>query len=236
MVWLWSFLIFFFFIVVIATSFGFGYVKAVDMVGREAARRNLRYIVLSTLVACAFGLVIPFLGKYGWVILNILFSVGFSVWLLTWFFRKKEFGDLLINIGRTSINKLFLWFGVFYALSITLMTWRLSVQISVGIPQSTSLEIQISQLVFCWIVVIFFLANGLSSLEFRKNGICFMFTFFNWRRVNSYNWEKSKPNVLTIWFKPRFPLFPGFMSMPIPTKHRDVVSQILDERLPGKKL
>jgi hypothetical protein len=239
MVWHWFYLIFFFFVVLIATSFWFGYVTAEDLVGREVAERNLRYFLPTMLLACAFGLIIPSLGEYGRVILHILISVGISVWLLTWFFRKKESGDLLINIGQTLINKFFFWLGLFYASYITLMTWRLSAQISVGIPQSTNLEIQISYLVLCWLMVILALALGLGGLEFRVNGICFMLTFFNWQRVNSYKWEKSQLNVLnvlTIWFKPRFPLLPGFLSTPIPTKHRDVVSQILDEQLPGKKL
>lgn len=161
--------------------------------------------------------------------------VSIIVWWLIWFFRKKEFGDLLINIGRTSINKYYFSFGVPYALLVTLSTCLLFVQMPVEIRQSLILEI-ISQLGFGWISAILFLAYGFSGLEFRENGICFMFTFLNWRRVKSYNWEKSKPNVLTIWFKPRFPLLPGFISIPIPTKHCDVVSQILDEQLSGGKL
>jgi hypothetical protein len=235
MVWLWGFLIFFFFIVSIATSFWFGWVRAADMVGREAVRRNLRYILLTMLIGCPFSFVIFFLGKPAWVSLQILVLVGISAWLLIWFFRKKEFGDLLINIGQTPINKYYLLCGVPYALFVTLGTCLLFVQMPVEIRQGLILEI-ISQLGYGWISAILFLAYGFSGLEFRENGICFMFIFLNWRRVNSYNWEKSKPNVLTVWFKPRFPLFPGFMSIPIPIKHRDVVSQILDEQLPGKKL
>jgi hypothetical protein len=236
MVWVlaWGFLIFFF-IVLIATSFWFGWVRAADMVGREAVRRNLRYILLSMLLGCPVSFVIYFLGKYRWVYLDILLLVGMSIWGLIWVSRKKEFGDLLINIGRTSINKYYLSFSVPYALFITLTTCLLLIQMPREIRQDLILEI-ISQFGYSWILAILFLAYGLSGLEFRKNGICFMFIFLNWRRVNSYNWEKSKPNVLTVWFKPRFPLFPGFMSIPIPIKHRDVVSQILDEQLPGKKL
>lgn len=234
MLWPWGFLIFFF-IVFIATSFLFGWVRAADMVGREAVRRNLRYILLSMLLGCAFSFVILFLGKYRWVCLDILVLVDISIRGLTWFFHKKEFGNLLINIGRTSINKYYFSFGVPYALFVTLTTCLLFVQMPGEIRQSLTLEI-ISQFGFGWISVILPLAYGFSGLEFRENGICFMFIFLNWRRINSYNWEKSKPNVLTVWFKPRFPLFPGFMSIPIPTKHCDVVSQILDEQLPGGKL
>jgi hypothetical protein len=236
MVWVlaWGFLIFFF-IVLIATSFWFGWVRAADMVGREAVRRNLRYILLSMLLGCPFGLVVSFSGKYRWVCLDILMLVGMSIWGRIWVSRKKEFGDLLINAGQTSINKYYFSFGVPYTLLLTLTTCLLLIQMPGEIRQSLILEM-ISQFGYLWIWAILFFAYGLSGLEFRENGICFMFIFLNWRRINSYNWEKSKPNVLTVWFKPRFPLFPGFWSIPIPIKHRDVVSQILDEQLPGKKL
>ena len=59
MVWLWGFLIFFF-IVFIATSIWFGWVKAADMVGREAVRRNLRYTLLTMLLGFVSGFVIFF--------------------------------------------------------------------------------------------------------------------------------------------------------------------------------
>jgi hypothetical protein len=236
MVWLWGFLIFFFFIVFISIPIWFGYLRAVDMVGREAARRHLRHVLPVLLLTFILGFVITFLGEQGWISLYIFGAIGTSVWLLTWFFRKKESGYLLINIGRTSINKSLLWMGMFYALFTILLTWLFFVQISAGLPPSTSLEVRISQLAFIWVSAIFLLTSGLSHLEFRENGICFMLTFFNWQRVTSYNWEPSKPNTLTIWFKPRFPLIPKFISIPIPTKHRDVVSQILHERLPEKNL
>jgi hypothetical protein len=235
MVWVlaWGFFIFFF-IVLIATSFWFGWVRAVEMVGREVVRRSRCYILLAMLIGFAFSFVIFFLGKPAWVSLQILVLIGISTSLLIWFFRKKEFGDLLINIGQTPINKYYLLGGVLYALFLTLGTCLLFVQMPVGIRLNLILE-TISKFGYGWIAAILFLAYGFSGLEFRENGICFMFIFLNWRRINSYNWEKSKPNVLTVWFEPRFPLFPGFMSIPIPIKHRDVVSQILDERLPGKK-
>jgi len=231
-----AFLIFLFFIVFLAASIWFGYARAVDMVGREVAQRNLRHTLPNILIWFALALIISLLGNYGWVSLNILGSIGCCVLLLTWFFRKKEFGSLLINTGRTSINKLSFWLAVCFALSAIHTTWVMFVQVLGELPPSTNLEVLISQLVFYWVLAIYFLALGLSRLEFRENGICFMLTFLKWQRVNSYNWEQSKPNTLTIRFKPRFSLVPGFLSMPIPTKHREAVNQILDERLPGKNL
>jgi hypothetical protein len=238
----WASLIFLFFIVFLATSIWFGYARAVDMVGREAAQRNLRHTLPNILLSWfALALVASLLGTYGWgtyawVTFNILGSVGCSVLLLNWFFHKKEFGSLLINTGRTSSNKFVFWFAVFYTLSAISKTWGMFVQVLGELPPSTNLEVLISEFVFHWVLAIYLLALALSRLEFRENGICFMLTFLKWQRVNSYKWEQSKPNILTIWFKPRFPLVPGFLSMPIPTKHREAVNQTLDERLPGKNL
>jgi hypothetical protein len=179
---------------------------------------------------------------WGFLIFFLLYSAGYSVWLVSWFFRKKESGDLLINLGRTSVNKRFFWTGVLQAPLVIVWTWRVFDHVLVEIPQRTSLaslELQISLLVLSLVGAISYLALGLSSLEFRENGICFMFLFLNWQSINSYNWDKSKPTLLIIRFKSRFllsPVFTKIRSIPIPTKHRDVVSQILDERLPGKKL
>jgi len=234
MFWFWAFLIFLVFIVCLAALFWFIYIRSVNILGRETVQRNLRYALPNILIWFALALIISLLGNYGWVSLNILGSIGCCVLLLTWFFRKKQSGRLLINIGRTSAHKLVFWLAVFYVLMMILTTWGTFVLVLGELPPSTNLEVFISQIVCNWALAICFLALGLSRLEFRENGICFMLTFFKWQRINSYNWEQSKPNTLTIRFKPRFSLVPGFVSMPIPTKHCDAVNQILDERLPGK--
>jgi hypothetical protein len=75
MVWFWSLLIFFY-IVFLATSLWLGYVKAVNKVGREAARRNIRHKI-PVLVLIALSPVIPFLGSYTWVSLSIYMCLLF---------------------------------------------------------------------------------------------------------------------------------------------------------------
>jgi hypothetical protein len=238
MVFYWVLLIFF--IVLMAIAFGVGYVRQVARIGREAVRRiirsNLPGMLLGLAPFLAPTLAMIFLREYSLVIFQILYSVGVSVWLLPWFFRKKEFGNLLINIEQPLVPIFFFWMAVFLTLITGVYTFVVFGLVLEGLLQSTSLGIEISRLVFGWVLAIFFLAYALSRIEFRENGICFVFTLFKWQRINSYNWEQSKPNILTIRFKPRFPLSRGFMSMPIPAKHRDVVNQILDERLPGKNL
>jgi hypothetical protein len=207
------------------------------MIGHEAARRNLRYAVPWLLFGFALAFTIPLFGRYGWVSFYILYAVGISIWLISWFFRKQEAGALLIDIGRTSQNKFVFWIGLFEVAVAVLQTWLFFMLVSNGIPKYTSLELEISRLVFWWSVASFFVAIGLNKLELRENGICFMYSLIKWQRINSYDWELVKPNVLTIRFKPRFPLSPGSMSIAIPEEHKkDVVSHILDEQLPGKSL
>jgi hypothetical protein len=234
MAWFWGFLIFF--VVLMAGSFWFGYVAAERMVGREAARRTLRYTMPWLLFGFALAFVIPLLGKYGWVSFYILYAAGISAWLISWFFRKQEAGSLLADIGRNSQNKFIFWIGLIEVAVAVLQTWLFFTLVSNGVPEYTSPELEISKLVFWWSFASFYIAIGLNKLEFRENGTCFMYSFIKWQRISSYTWEPTKPNVLTIRFKPLFPLLPGFMSIAIPTKHKNVVDRILDERLPGKNL
>lgn len=231
MTWFWGFLIFF--LVIMAISLGIGYAIAEGMMGREAAQRNLRYAFPELLFGLATAFLISSLGKYGWVSFYIL-AVGISIWLLSWVVRKQEAGVLLLDVGKTVQNKLLFWFGLFQLAGAGFMTWLFSEQVSRGLLQYSSLGTESSKLAFYWFLGIFFMALGLNKLEFRENGICFMFSFIAWQRVKSYHWEQSKPNTLTIRFKPRYLLLPGFMSMAIPAKHRDAVSHILNERLPDK--
>lgn len=232
--WFWGFLIFC--VVLMAGSLWFGYVAAERMVGREAARRKLRYTIPSLLFGFALALVIPLLGKYGWVSFYILYSIGIGAWLISWFFRKQEAGSLLADTGRSSQNKFMFWIGLIEVAVAVLQTWLFFTLVSNGVPKYTSLEMEVSKLIFWWSFASFFIAIGLNKLEFRENGICFMYSFIKWQRINLYKWEPTKPNVLTIRVKPLFPLLPGFMSIAIPAKHKDVADGILDERLRGKKL
>jgi hypothetical protein len=233
MVWLLGFLIG---LIFMAISLGIGFAIAERMLGREAAQRNLRYSLPLLLFGFLIGFLFFSLGKYGWISFYILCAVGNSIWLLSWFFRKQEAGALLLNIGKTSQNKFFFWFGLIEVAFTGSMTWSFFRQVSGELPQYNSLGTEVAQLVLFWSLAISFISLGLSKLEFRENGICFMLSFIAWQRVKSCNWEQDKPNTLTIRFKPRYPLIPEFISMSIPAKHRDDVSHILNKQLPDKTL
>ena len=90
---------------------------AKGMTGREAAQRSLRYVFFCSLFGLAMSLLISSLGKYSWVIFFIS-PVGISIWLLSWAIRQQEAGALLLDVGKTSQNKLFFWVGLFHPYSL----------------------------------------------------------------------------------------------------------------------
>jgi hypothetical protein len=224
-------------LIFMATGIGIGYAIAERMIGREAAHRNLRYVLPLLLFGFAIAFLIPLLGKYGWVSFYILSALGISISMLNWFLRKQEAGALLLGIGKTAQNKLLFGVGLIGVAVAGSMTWLFFEQVLREFLQYGSLGKEASKLVFFWSCAIHAMLRGLSKLEFRENGICFMLSFIAWQKVKSCDWEQDKPNTLTIRLKPQYPLsFPWFMSMVIPAKHRDAVSYILDERLPHKSL
>ncbi|MGK7926837.1 MAG: DUF5673 domain-containing protein, partial [Spirulina sp.] len=192
----------------------------------------LPWMLLGLAIACSISL----FGKYGWVSFCIFYAVGVGILILSWVFQKQKAGILLLDIGKNAQNKFFLWIGLFEVVGASIMTWSFFEGVSQGFLQSASLSTEVAQLTLFWSFAVFFVALGLNKLELREKGICFMSSFIAWQRIESYSWEKLKPNTLTIRFQPRYPLFPGFMSMAIPARHKDAVSHILNERLPDKNL
>jgi hypothetical protein len=230
-----SFWVFFFvfFGVLIAISLGIGYVVSVRMVGHEAAQRYLRNAIPFWLIGFSFAFILvfilPVLRNYGWLFfsINIILAVSYGIYLLTWYWRKRQAGSLLLKVGQLSANKFLFQIGVFEALMAILYSAVLIYVASTGLSNSDSLANSLATLLNCWTVAIFLVSSGLSGLELRENGICYMFGLIRWERITSYAWERSKNSTLTIRFKPRFPLLPGFQSLPIPSTHRDAVDQIL---------
>ncbi|MBD1862361.1 MULTISPECIES: DUF5673 domain-containing protein [Trichocoleus] len=238
MEWFWVLLIFF---VVIVGSLWFGYLTEEKMVGPEAARRNSRsatplFLFWLPLSGFALFFVVEQLGRYGWVSFHILYAVSISAWWMSWFFRKQEAGSLLADVGRTPQSKFLFWIGLLQVALVVFQTWLFFTSTLTRSPEYSSLYLEISRLVLWWSIAGFTIAVGLNKLEFRENGICLVHSLMRWQRINSYTWETDKSNVLTIRFKPRFPLLPSFASLAIPANHQEVVSRILAERLVGKRL
>lgn len=182
-------------------------------------------------------------GKNGRISLNILIALIISAWLMNLLVYKREAGALLFAAGRTERDKLAFWVGLLQIANAVFQTWLFLVLATHGgfdhtIAEldTTLLEVGFSRLWSPWFWSIYFITFSLSRLELMENGLCYKHAFLQWHRINSYSWGPAKPNVLTIRFKPRYPLIPGLMSIEVSRKQKDSISQVLDERLPGKQL
>lgn len=214
-----------------------------EYIGREAVNRNLRLTMRYALVGALIGYpsrfmfsnLDSFIGDYRGVSFNIFMAGVITTWTAIWIYSKgtKKFGNLLFNMGRPPLNKDCFWIGINCLVIVSSETWRFYLELPTDVKQSVLKGI--GELGLLWILTILLLTYGLSGIEFREKGICFMFVFLNWKRINNYNWEKSKSNILTLWFDPYFPLVQEHLTINIPKKDKDVISEILDEQLPGKK-
>jgi Domain of unknown function (DUF5673) len=214
---------------------GISYISTAATMGHEAAQRTTQLILVILLFSVTLGFLVNSSGKYGFVVIQILFVATIIVWLLSWSFRKQKAGILLLDIGK---NEEF-WvvqvgIGLAYAAFAGYKTWSFFRQVSKGDLQYASFVTKVSDLAFWSSLAICVILQGLSKTEFRHKGICAYFRFISWQKIKSYNWEESKPNILTIRYKHRFPLFPNWTSWPIPVRYREDVSRILDERLQDK--
>jgi hypothetical protein len=231
-----------FFIVLIAGSICLVCAVGMLIVGRDNALRNLRIatpaLILNFLLGITIFIVISLFKTHTWVNFYSLSSGVFIAFLIAGFCRKQEVGSLLFDIGKTktSPNKSMLRIGLIGIAFALLQMWALFTIVSHGIPENTSLGLEVSEQIFWFSLAICSITLILDKPKFGKNGIYFMFSFAKWQKINSYTWDPAKPNVLMILFKTGFPLWPGFMNIPIPAQHRDRVDNILEERLPGKNL
>jgi hypothetical protein len=231
-----------FFVVLIAGSICLGCALGMLIVGRDNALRNLRLstpgLIFSFLLGMTIYIVILLFRSYPWVNFYSLSSGVCIASLIVGFCRKQEVGALLADMGKpkASSNKSMLRIGLIGIAFALLQTWAFFTNLSHGIPENTSLELEVSEQIFWFSLVIYSITLGLDKPKFGENGIYFIFSFAKWQKINSYTWDPLRPNVLMILFKTGFPLWPGFMNIPIPAQHRDMVDSILDERLPGKNL
>ncbi len=221
-------------LIVIVPAMAIAYAISYRTVGRQAAQRRLGSMLPAFFVG--FGLSFlnrhGFLGKYGSISFYFICSAYVVLWLLTWNWRKRKAGALLLDAGQLSRSKLILWVGVLVPLFAVFDTWSAINKISTGLGNDTELVEEISRLVLLWSSAIYFLSMGLSRLEFRENGICYGLSMVKWEKLISYSWSQEKPNILMISFKQlHYRFLTGFWSLRIPSAHRDAVKQILAEHL-----
>lgn len=212
-------------LIFLIVGLGIGYLIATKLLGREAATRNIRYVLPYMVVGAAFGLILTQLdGVYSQLAFPLIYVVGVSVWLLSWPSRNRESGGLLLRAGRNSQSKLSFWIGVFEAIVSVVLSLELFL---VPISSFEDVSSEIALVATFLAISVFFISIGLSKLELKENGLCFMFMFIAWSQMIAYKWEPSNPNTLTLKYKPRFRLMPGFMSIKVPPRYRADVDRIV---------
>jgi hypothetical protein len=174
--------------------------------------------------------------EYGYFIFCIAYAVILSIWLLSWVFRKRKAGNLLLKIGRTEETEILLAFSIFQVPLAGFRIWQLIGPILNGFPKSISLAHEVPTVLLWLFLAISYVAIGLSKLEFREYGICFMFRFYPWENIKSYHWKYLKPASLKLRYRSKFSLSPRFVCLTMPVKHRDAASNILNEQLPDQSL
>lgn len=154
-------------------------------------------------------------------------SIGMGFWLLSWPVRKRKAGHLLLNAGRTWHNKMLFWIGIAEIAVAAVITW-VSVVTLTDLPDiSSAIAPAFTKISFWWMVALFIVSVGLNKLELRENGLCFLYTAIPWRRMTSYTWETSYPDILTIRVQPRLLLLPRLMRIRIPAAHRHEIDRIV---------
>lgn len=222
-------------VVAIIVSIGIGYFLVSLIVGQEVAQRNLRSV---SPILILVGVITAFLGYYfsntryfllALSVLSIISSIGY---LFVWFWRKRQTGSLLLNVGLTRSNWLVLLVGTIFILFAARYTYTFMNQTTGAFSKDNN--IVLFQLVIYWILAIFLVINGLFKCELRDKAICFMTAVIKWDEIESYKWEGKQGNILTIWLKKKFFGFPNHRTLPIPASKKTAAENILTHHLSGK--
>ncbi|MBD2519733.1 hypothetical protein H6G93_33215 [Nostoc sp. FACHB-973] len=222
-------------LILLAIWLGIRYTITTRAVGNQKASRELLYTLPWILVSFALVLIIYRLGKYGSLTLLIIYAVylaSYLIYLLTWHWRKKQAGYLLLNIGRLSRNKRLIGVTLISVLFASLYSASFIYEaLTKGFSYDSLALSHLAGVLILWSSVIILISRSLSRLEFTENGICYMFSFVKWEKVTSYSWEKGINNVLIIGFQPRFPFIRFYWRLLIPLGYKDTVKQILTQYL-----
>ncbi|MEO1623417.1 MAG: hypothetical protein AAFU53_20620, partial [Cyanobacteria bacterium J06632_3] len=100
------------FILAIAIALCLGYVVARGVLGTQAAQRNLIYAAPWLVIGALIPLLLTSIGRYGLIIFYALYVLCVLAWLVSWPWRKRTAGNLLLEVGATTQNKLLFWLGL----------------------------------------------------------------------------------------------------------------------------
>jgi hypothetical protein len=232
------------------------YRSAMEMYGVERARKQcIRTMPLMVLVYS--GVV---LGQLYWRSLDrfllVITAILLVVSILVSRYQRKTLGGLLLKFELPNesiqIAKIYLeilrfilasylvlglLIGIFLLASIYLHGFSFGDSIAL-LPPLGSIALEAILLAFIVAISYEFNKNTKSmrsgiEVEFREKGIiCTSGRPIRWEHIRSYQWEPTKPNLLTIHNKPS--LFDmGYWSIAIPERYRNDAIDILARYLPG---
>lgn len=212
-----------------------GHVLLARAIGPAAARRNMGHVLPWMFVGFAIAFTVFLLAplrQTGWSFFYLTYVISSGLWLLSWPWRKRRAGGLLLNAGRTWHHKVLFSVGILEVLIAAIITGLTWVAMTDFVNTSSTVAQLSLKATFWWTVALCILSLGLNKLELRENGLCFLYTVTPWQRMKSYTWETAYPNTLTIRIKPRFPFLPDSMSIRVPGAHRGAIDQIIQTHVP----
>lgn len=214
---------------VIVAALWIGYLIARATLGPGAARRNLYYSSAWLLLGGAIALLFSSVGRYGFIILCGLYTLGVFAWLLSWPFRKKSAGDLKLEVGRTSQNKILFWIGLVQTGIAIAMTLSLLDTLTGALVRPSGMVSGLVEIAFWWAIALLFVFLGLSDLEIRENGLSYLYSWQPWDRVEAFGWDDDKPSTLILRVVPRSFLSRRYVTLNIPSAQKEAVDQLIDD-------
>ncbi|MBD2211923.1 hypothetical protein H6G27_18915 [Nostoc linckia FACHB-104] len=218
-------------LILLAILLGMRYIATTRAVGYQNASRELLYALPWFLVYFILGFFVSRLINYESLSFLIVYAVFLAIsliYLLTWNWRKQQAGYLLLDSGFVLRNKRLVWLSLItMALAAFYSTLFIDAALSGVSLHDNVHNSYFTGAIILWTSVILLISRGFSRLEFRENGICYMFSLLKWEKLRSYRWEKSGNNVLIVGFDPSFFLVRSYWRLVIPVTDKDAVNEII---------
>ena len=219
------------FILAIAIALCLGYVIARGVLGTQAAQRNLIYAAPWLVIGALIPLLLTSIGRYGLIIFYAIYVLSVLAWLVSWPWRKRTAGNLLLEVGATTQNKLLFWLGLGLVGLAIAMTIPLLDRLTGDLVTTGGIISGIITISFWWMIALLFLLLGRSQLEIRENGLAYLFAWQPWERIQAFGWDDDKPNTLILKATPRTPFSRQYITISIPPAQQAEVDKLLEDYL-----
>ena len=220
-----------FWLAMLAAGLSLGYLFLRSVFGRQAAQKNLAYAAPWILLGGLAGLLVPFLGAYGLVVLLGFYILVVAIWLISWPTRLKGAGVLKLSVGKTTQNESLHWIALVTTAGAIALTILLLDQLTGPLTTLTGIISGLIQILFFWTMPLFFYLLSRTHLEIRENGLAYLFAWQPWERISAFGWDDDQPSTLLFKLVPRSPISRRYMTMTIPTAQVETVNKILERYL-----